>query len=108
MDAIVKTPPPETVAPRFAARNLSVLSYADGFTLWCYRAHAPTLVSGVVPPLTLADVGRPGFFDPAEDMLARGDVVLVTARDGAVWCYVEDVRPLSVRLAPMLATGAAR
>lgn len=62
----------------FAIRNLSVLAYAQGFTLWHYRANVPTLGSGIVPPASLDEVGEPGFFDPASDMLAQGDMVLVS------------------------------
>lgn len=69
----------------FAIRNLSVLAYAQGFTLWHYRGHVPTLAAGVVPPVTLEEVRTPGFFDPAADMLAPGDMVMVSAQNaGAV------------------------
>ncbi len=56
----------------FAIRNLSVLAYANGFTLWHYRADA-----GGLPPVAAA-----GFFDPAADMLVTGDMVLVSAPEG--------------------------
>lgn len=56
----------------FALRNLSVLAYANGFTLWHYKAST--------------DDGRaprtPRFFAEAGDMLAAGDMVLVSAPDG--------------------------
>ena len=48
----------------FSIRDLSVLAYANGFTLWHYKAGA----GGV------AAAGGPGFFDPAADMLASGHV----------------------------------
>jgi hypothetical protein len=56
----------------FAIRNLSVLSYAQGFTLWHYRAGAARL----------DDVANPGFFDDAADMLAVGDMMMVSGADG--------------------------
>ena len=55
----------------FAIRNLSVLAYAQGFTLWHYRA-------GVAP---LDRVAADGFFNDAADMFAAGDMVLVSAAD---------------------------
>ncbi len=55
----------------FAIRNLSVLAYAQGFTLWHYKADEP-----------LDRIGTSGFFDPASDMLAAGDMMMVSARDG--------------------------
>jgi hypothetical protein len=57
----------------FAIRNLSVLAYANGFTLWHYKAG----------PDDLARVERPGFFSGAADMLAGGDLLMVSAPDGA-------------------------
>ena len=56
----------------FAIRDLSVLAYAQGFTLWHYKAG----------PDMLRDVDREGFFDGASDMLAAGDMMLVSSPDG--------------------------
>ena len=56
----------------FAVRNLSVLAYANGFTLWHYKTDADQLPA----------VQRPGYFDDAIDMLASGDMLLVSAPDG--------------------------
>lgn len=57
----------------FKIRNLSVLAYANGFTLWHYRAGAGRLYG----------VSSSGFFNDAADMLTQGDMVMVTAADGA-------------------------
>ncbi len=57
----------------FSVRNLSVLAYANGFTLWHYKA-----VSDV-----LEQVGDRGFFAAASDMLTAGDIMMVSASDGA-------------------------
>ena len=56
----------------FAIRNLSVLSYAQGFTLWHYKAGAARLT----------EVATDGFFDHAADMIAAGDMLMVSAADG--------------------------
>ncbi len=56
----------------FSLRNLSVLAYANGFTLWLYNAGGEGRET----------VAGPGFFDAAGDMLAGGDMVMVSARDG--------------------------
>lgn len=56
----------------FTIRNLSVLAYANGFTLWHYRTAADVLVR----------VEKPGFFAAAADMLTGGDIVMVSAMDG--------------------------
>ncbi len=55
-----------------ATRNLSVLSYAQGFTLWHYKADGDRL----------DDVTAPGFFRDAGDLLAPGDMMMISARDG--------------------------
>ena len=56
----------------FAIRNLSVLAYANGFTLWHYKSDGDVLPA----------VQSPGYFDDAVDMLAGGDMMLVSAPDG--------------------------
>ena len=57
----------------FAVRNLSVLAYANGFTLWHYKSGQDGL----------ARVEQPGFFGGASDMLAGGDLLMVSGADGA-------------------------
>ncbi len=61
----------------FAIRNLSVLAYANGFTLWHYRSGGDSL----------REVSHAGYFDEAVDMLANGDMLLVsTSTGGQVLC----------------------
>jgi hypothetical protein len=74
----------------FAIRSLSVLAYANGFTLWHYKGEADALTA----------VARPGFFSDAVDMLARGDMVLVSAPEGGrVLCVTtENGRVIAVPL----------
>ncbi len=74
----------------FTIRNLSVLAYAQGFTLWHYKA----------PAASLAALGRPGFFDHAMDMLAHGDMVMMSARDGGRVAFVAQCQP-TIMLAPL-------
>lgn len=62
----------------FAVRDLSVLAYANGFTLWHYKG-------GEAP---LAVVERAGFFNDAADMMAPGDMMMVSAHDGARLLYI--------------------
>jgi hypothetical protein len=57
----------------FSVRNLSVLAYANGFTLWHYKAGSDVL----------EQVGSRGFFVAASDMLTAGDIMMVSAGDGA-------------------------
>ena len=65
----------------FAARNLSVLAYANGFTLWHYKAE----------PDDFKHVGHSGFFAGADDILSTGDMMMVSAVGGArLMCLVAD------------------
>jgi ketopantoate hydroxymethyltransferase len=57
----------------FAIRNLSVLAYANGFTLWHYKAGKERLEA----------VTAANFFADGADMLAVGDMIMVSAADGA-------------------------
>lgn len=62
----------------FSLRNLSVLAYANGFTLWHYKAEGEG-----------ADTAsRPDFFRDAGDMLTPGDMVLVSTASAARIVYV--------------------
>ncbi len=53
-------------------KNLSVLSYANGFTLWHYRTTDQP-----------ADVDNAGYFNEAANMLRVGDFIFVNAGIGA-------------------------
>lgn len=62
----------------FAIRNLSVLAYANGFTLWHYKG------------VTLNDIPKPDYFADAADMLAAGDMLMVSAKDGCrIFCVTQ-------------------
>lgn len=52
----------------FQSKNLSVLAYANGFTLWHYTS-----------PDTAADVDTAGYFNDAAEMVRVGDMVLANA-----------------------------
>ena len=56
----------------FAIRNLSVIAYAHGFTLWHYRCEED--------PGRVCTTAR--FFSDAQNMFAQGDMVLISALDG--------------------------
>jgi hypothetical protein len=57
----------------FAIRNLSVLAYANGFTLWHYKSGKDRLEA----------VSTGNYLADAADMLTAGDLIMVTAADGA-------------------------
>lgn len=71
----------------FAIRNLSVLAYANGFTLWHYKAGKNRL----------DNVAASNFFADACDMLAVGDLIMISAADGArILCVtLSDIQTVS-------------
>jgi hypothetical protein len=62
-----------TLIMAFAIRDLSVLAYANGFTLWHYKTGKDSLTG----------VSGAGFFADASDMMAVGDMVMVSGAEGA-------------------------
>jgi len=56
----------------FTIRNLSVLAYANGFTLWHYKSAVDERTK-----LTSRN-----FFSEARDMLADGDLVIANTATG--------------------------
>jgi hypothetical protein len=76
----------------FAIRNLSVLAYANGFTLWHYNAG--TADSGPA-------ANEPGYYAEAGDMLTGGDMIMVSHPGGAAILSVA-TDGNSIRTAPLL------
>ena len=56
----------------FSLRNLSVLAYANGFTLWHYKAGNDNFASAM----------GTGYFSDAADLLCEGDMVMLTGTEG--------------------------
>ena len=76
----------------FAIRNLSVLAYANGFTLWHYKAGGDPL----------ARVQAPDFFADAADMLANGDIMMVSAEEGGRIMCIAAGNGDAIATAPLL------
>ena len=55
----------------FQNKNLSVIAYANGFTLWHYIANEP-----------LADLCKVGYFDKVFTLSATGDIIILNGIDG--------------------------
>ncbi len=55
----------------FEIQSLSVLAYANGFTLWHYRTDNDTR----------ADTLASGYFNPAAHLVRRGDMILSRSAD---------------------------
>jgi hypothetical protein len=74
----------------FSLRNLSVLAYANGFTLWHYKSGTDALTQAA------AD----GYFADAADLLAPGDMVMLSAKEGGKIATIAGAGK-SIALAPL-------
>ena len=54
----------------FQNKNLSVIAYANGFTLWHYAANE-----------TLATITASGYYYEVKTLMNTGDMVLINASD---------------------------
>lgn len=58
----------------FSSERLSVVAYADGFTLWHYRGQ----------PDSQASIGAVGYFAPVAHMVRPGDMMIAGAADAVL------------------------
>lgn len=54
----------------FQNKNLSVIAYANGFTLWHYSATE-----------TLATIIASGYFDNVKTLMNTGDIIIINGSD---------------------------
>ena len=54
----------------FQNKNLSVIAYANGFTLWHYSAKE-----------TLATITANGYFNAVKTLMNVGDIIMINASD---------------------------
>jgi hypothetical protein len=80
-----------TVTMAFTIRDLSVLAYANGFTLWHYKAANDSL----------ADVACDDYFADATDMMATGDIILISATKGCRALCITIANAGNVRSVPL-------
>lgn len=71
-------------------RDLSVHTYSNDHTLWCYRAKDDAFDA----------VTTAGYFNDASDMVARGDAIIIQASDGYGIRFVGERDAADVILVP--------
>ena len=54
----------------FQNKNLSVIAYANGFTLWHYAANE-----------TFATITASGYFNDVKTLMNNGDIVIINGSD---------------------------
>jgi len=75
----------------FIIRDLSVLAYANGFTLWHYKTGNDSL----------SDVAGDDYFSDASDMMASGDMILISGAKGCRVLCIALADAGKVRSAPV-------
>lgn len=55
----------------FQNKNLSVIAYANGFTLWHYASTTETMTT----------ISASGYFDSVKTLMNNGDIVIINASD---------------------------
>lgn len=55
----------------FQNKNLSVIAYANGFTLWHYKANE-----------TITTITTSGYFSSVATLMKTGDIILINASNG--------------------------
>jgi len=56
----------------FQNKNLSVIAYANGFTLWHYKANE-----------TLSAITTSGYFSSLKNLMNTGDIILINGSNGS-------------------------
>lgn len=67
----------------FKNRDLSVIAFANGFTLWHYRSSVDRL----------EDILGEGYFDPVMTLVNTGDIIITNGNDETALIVVCDLKP---------------
>lgn len=57
----------------FQNKNLSVIAYANGFTLWHYSADE-----------TMSTISATGYFNSVKSLMNIGDIIIINASDNTL------------------------
>lgn len=74
----------------FKNRNMSVLAYANGFTLWLYKAEQDETLKGIVDD--------PKYFTPLCTLINTGDIIIINADETGIRVIDEIKGSESVKL----------
>ena len=70
----------------FLNRNMSVLAYANGFTLWHYTSNEDSL----------EQIEWAGYFDKMVTLVHFGDIIIINARDGTAIRTITGLKPVMI------------
>lgn len=60
----------------FRNRNMSVIAYANGFTLWHYKAEQDETLKDIVD--------NPKYFTPIHTLINVGDIIIINAEETGI------------------------
>lgn len=67
-------------------KNMSVVAYANGWTLWQYMDKT----------ISVDEMEQVGFFDKIKDLMAIGDVIYLIANDTVKQLWVKTLEPVTL------------
>ena len=70
----------------FQNKNLSVIAYANGVTIWLYVDHN----------INIDKMEKEGFFNKVKDLMNVGDPIYLVAQDTVKHMWVKTVNPVSL------------
>ena len=68
----------------FLNKNMSVIAYANGFTLWHYTSSEDTI----------EQITRAGYFQVIDKLASIGDIIIINAKDGTTIKTITSVQPM--------------
>lgn len=74
----------------FMNRNLAVIAYANGFTLWHYKTND-----------AIAELQDPTYFARVAVLMNTGDIIIINCGDGAHFRQVKTITGETVELGKM-------
>lgn len=69
----------------FQNKNLSVLAFANGFTLWRYASED-----------LMEDITKDGYFDPIYTLVGIGDIFIINASDTTKTLFAKNIKPMKL------------
>ena len=69
-------------------KNMSVIAYANGWTMWCYNDF----------DCTLEKIFKPKFFDKIHTLCAVGDIIMIVAQDGTADAVIVSLKDKHVTI----------
>jgi hypothetical protein len=69
----------------FKNKNMSVIAYANGFTLWHYNA--------VIEQETFDNILEEGYFNNVKTLMNKGDMFLINATDKSGIAFLIEENP---------------